>query len=108
MKMVLLEAGGKSPNIVTSDARDLDEGARQAAWGIFFNQRQVCSAGSRLLVQKSIHDDVIERIIKIARTLISQQMETKMSVVSDDNKWACEFSSLPVSSANSPAKRDSD
>jgi acyl-CoA reductase-like NAD-dependent aldehyde dehydrogenase len=69
MKKVLLEAGGKSPNIVMSDARDLDEVAMQTAWGIFFNQGQVCSAGSRLLVQKSIHEDLLERIIKIARAM---------------------------------------
>ncbi len=69
MKKVLLEAGGKSPNIVMSDARDLDEVAMQTAWGIFFNQGQVCSAGSRLFVQKFIHEDLVGRIVKIARTM---------------------------------------
>jgi gamma-glutamyl-gamma-aminobutyraldehyde dehydrogenase len=59
MKRILPETSGRSPNIGMSDAGDLDEPTRQAAWGIFFNHGQVCSAGSRLLVQKSIHEDLI-------------------------------------------------
>jgi acyl-CoA reductase-like NAD-dependent aldehyde dehydrogenase len=66
MKKVLLEAGGKSPNIVMSDALDLDEAAKQAAWGIFFNQGQVCSAASRLLVERPVRDELLERIVRIA------------------------------------------
>ena len=45
-----LECGGKSPNIVFADCADLDAAATAAAWGIFFNQGEVCNAGSRLLV----------------------------------------------------------
>lgn len=67
MKKVLLEAGGKSPNIVMSDALDLEEVAKQAAWGIFFNQGQVCSAASRLLVERQVRDELLERIVRIAR-----------------------------------------
>src|SRR3546814_6950298 len=51
MKRVSLECGGKSPNIIMADAPDLDAAATAAAWGIFFNQGEVCKAGSRLLVE---------------------------------------------------------
>jgi len=54
MKRVWLEAGGKSPNIVFEDAPDLQAAAEAAAGAIAFNQGEVCTAGSRLLVQKSI------------------------------------------------------
>ncbi|MGS0897116.1 aldehyde dehydrogenase [Burkholderia stagnalis] len=63
MKQVWLECGGKSPNLVFDDADDLDLAARKACWGIFFNQGEVCSANSRLLVQRSIHDAFVDRLI---------------------------------------------
>lgn len=66
MKKVQLEAGGKSPNIVMADATDLDEIARQAAWGVFFNAGQVCSAGSRLLVHRDLHDELIDKVAAVA------------------------------------------
>ena len=62
MKMVWLECGGKSPNLVFDDCDDLDAAADMAAFGIFFNQGEVCSAGSRLLVQESIKDEFLERL----------------------------------------------
>ena len=63
MKMVWLECGGKSPNLVFADCADLDAAARKAAFGIYFNQGQVCSASSRLLVESSIHDRFIEKLL---------------------------------------------
>ncbi len=65
MKKVQLEAGGKSPNIVMADATDLDEIARQAAWGVFYNAGQVCSAGSRLLVHRDVHDELLGKIASV-------------------------------------------
>ncbi len=62
MKRVWLEAGGKSPNIVFADAPDLDEAARAAAAAIAFNQGEVCTAGSRLLVEASIKDMFVEKV----------------------------------------------
>ncbi|MDR9467150.1 aldehyde dehydrogenase [Marinospirillum sp.] len=62
MKRVWLEAGGKSPNIVFADAPDLDKAARAAAQAIAFNQGQVCTAGTRLLVESSIHDEFTEKV----------------------------------------------
>ncbi|MBM2770070.1 aldehyde dehydrogenase [Burkholderia anthina] len=63
MKQVWLECGGKSPNLVFDDTDDLDLAARKACFGIFFNQGEVCSANSRLLVQRSIHDAFVDRLI---------------------------------------------
>lgn len=63
LKQVWLECGGKSPNLVFADCQDLDLAAEKAAFGIFFNQGEVCSANSRLLVERSIADDFIQRLI---------------------------------------------
>ncbi len=67
MKRVALECGGKSPHIVMPDAHDLDTAAQNAAGGIFFNQGEVCNAGSRLLVHESIKDEFLERVIHYGR-----------------------------------------
>ncbi|MEB3841292.1 aldehyde dehydrogenase [Pseudomonas guariconensis] len=67
LKQVWLECGGKSPNLVFQDCRDLDLAADKAAFGIFFNQGEVCSANSRLYVQRSIHDEFVERLLVKAR-----------------------------------------
>ena len=64
MKRVWLEAGGKSPNIVFADAPDLQEAAEAAASAIAYNQGEVCTAGSRLLVENSIKDDFIARVLE--------------------------------------------
>jgi acyl-CoA reductase-like NAD-dependent aldehyde dehydrogenase len=64
-KKVVLELGGKAPNIVFEDA-DLDEAVRGAVWGVFQNAGQVCSAATRLLVQRSVADQVVERVIGLA------------------------------------------
>ena len=64
MKRVYLELGGKSPNIIFADAPNLDEAAKVAAGGIFRNSGQVCVAGSRLLVEASIHDEFVEAVAK--------------------------------------------
>lgn len=63
MKRVWLEAGGKSPNIVFADAPDLDKAAAEAASAIAYNQGEVCTAGSRLLVEASIKDEFVSRVI---------------------------------------------
>jgi acyl-CoA reductase-like NAD-dependent aldehyde dehydrogenase len=63
LKKVSLELGGKSPNIVFEDA-DLDAAVRGAFNGIFYNAGQCCTAGSRLLVQASIHDEFMARLVE--------------------------------------------
>lgn len=69
MKRVSLECGGKTPHIVMADSHDLDAAANAAAWGIFFNQGEVCNAGSRLLVEESIKEEFLERVQKVAREI---------------------------------------
>ncbi|MFI9752979.1 aldehyde dehydrogenase [Streptomyces collinus] len=69
LKRVWLELGGKSPNIVLPDAPDLEKAAATAAWGIFFNQGEMCTAPSRLLVHSSIAERVTEAVVRRAREL---------------------------------------
>jgi gamma-glutamyl-gamma-aminobutyraldehyde dehydrogenase len=69
LKRVWLELGGKSPNIILPDAPDLEKAAATAAWGIFFNQGEMCTAPSRLLVHSSIAERVTEAIVARARDL---------------------------------------
>ena len=65
LKKVSLELGGKSPNIVLEDA-DLDAAARGAFAGIFYNNGQCCTAGSRLLVHESVQDALLEKLAERA------------------------------------------
>jgi acyl-CoA reductase-like NAD-dependent aldehyde dehydrogenase len=67
MKRVTMELGGKSPNIVFEDA-DLDNAVKGAISGILAATGQTCVAGSRLLVQESIHDRFVEKLVAFART----------------------------------------
>lgn len=69
LKRVYLELGGKSPNIVFDDVADLDHAAMVSAMGIFRNSGQVCVAGSRLLVQRSIHDRFVDALCVAAKKL---------------------------------------
>src|SRR6201996_4591880 len=67
-KRVSPELGGNSANVIFEDA-DLDAAAKAAAAGIFFNAGQVCSAGSRVLVQEKVYDEVVERLSARAQSL---------------------------------------
>lgn len=67
-KKVTLELGGKSANVIFADA-NLEKATRSAASGIFFNAGQVCSAGSRVLVQRSAYDEVVQRLAERARAI---------------------------------------
>jgi 4-(gamma-glutamylamino)butanal dehydrogenase len=64
LKRVYLELGGKSPNIIFPDAPDLDAAADSAAWAIYFNSGEMCTAGSRLVVHADVADQVVERIVE--------------------------------------------
>ena len=66
MKSVQLECGGKSPNVVFADVPDVDRAVAESAEGIFGNSGQVCSAGSRLLVQEAIADEFLEKLAREA------------------------------------------
>jgi acyl-CoA reductase-like NAD-dependent aldehyde dehydrogenase len=67
-KRVTLELGGKSANVIFADA-NLDNAVRAAASGIFFNTGQVCSAGSRILAQREVYDEVVERLAARAKSI---------------------------------------
>jgi aldehyde dehydrogenase (NAD+) len=69
VKRVTLELGGKSPNIIFADA-DLKAAVRGAHNGIFYGKGEVCAAGSRLLVERSVHDQVVEELAERARKLV--------------------------------------
>jgi acyl-CoA reductase-like NAD-dependent aldehyde dehydrogenase len=87
LKRVSLECGGKSPNIVLADYPDLDKAATAAAFAIFINQGEMCSAGSRLLVQENIKDAVLEKVQAIGRTMQPGDPldpETKLGAIVDD------------------------
>jgi aldehyde dehydrogenase (NAD+) len=66
LKRVTLELGGKSPNIVFADA-DMDQAIEGAHFALFFNQGQCCCAGSRLFVEESVYDEVVEKSAARAR-----------------------------------------
>lgn len=69
LKQVWLECGGKSANLVFADVDDLAEAAEFAARAIFFNQGEVCSANSRLLVQREIADEFTAAVVEQARAI---------------------------------------
>ena len=68
LKKITLELGGKSPNIVLADA-DLDAAVRGATIGIFYGKGEVCAAGSRLLVDRSIKDEFIDKLAARAKKM---------------------------------------
>jgi (Z)-2-((N-methylformamido)methylene)-5-hydroxybutyrolactone dehydrogenase len=79
-KHVSLELGGKSPNIVFADA-NLDDAVNGAVSGIFAATGQTCIAGSRLLLQDSIHDAFVEKLLALARTArMGDPMSTETQV----------------------------
>jgi len=69
LKKVTLELGGKSPNVVFADA-DLDAAIPAAARAIFYNAGEICTAGSRLLVERSIHDRVVEGVVAASKAIV--------------------------------------
>ena len=68
MKRVQVELGGKSPDIVFADA-DLDLAVPGAAMGVYNNSGQICTAGTRLFVQRKIHHEFVERLVAFSKTL---------------------------------------
>jgi acyl-CoA reductase-like NAD-dependent aldehyde dehydrogenase len=69
LKRVTLELGGKSPNIIFADA-DLKAAVRGAQNGIFYGKGEVCAAGSRLLVERSVHDQVVDELAARTKKLV--------------------------------------
>jgi acyl-CoA reductase-like NAD-dependent aldehyde dehydrogenase len=69
MKRVWLECGGKAPNVVMGDVADVERAATAAAFGIFFNQGEMCSAASRLIVHESVRDAMLEKIVEVGKSM---------------------------------------
>lgn len=89
LKQVWPETGGKSPNIVFADCGDLDAAADMAAFGIFFNQGEVCSANSRLYVERSIKDKLVQKLVERAqRTQPGDPLDpaSKMGAIVDEKQ----------------------
>jgi acyl-CoA reductase-like NAD-dependent aldehyde dehydrogenase len=87
MKRVWLECGGKSPNIILADCPDLDRAAAAAASAIFFNQGEMCSAGSRLIVEESVRDAVLEKVVAAGRRMVPGDpldAATKLGAIVDE------------------------
>ncbi|WP_116045887.1 aldehyde dehydrogenase [Amycolatopsis palatopharyngis] len=64
-KQVQLEAGGKSPQLVLADSSNLPAAAEAIAWGICYNAGQTCNAGSRLLADRAVKDELLSRVVDI-------------------------------------------
>jgi 4-(gamma-glutamylamino)butanal dehydrogenase len=69
IKVISLELGGKSPQVVLADCRDLEVAASSIALGIFYNSGQTCNAGSRLIVHRSVREELVERVAAIGRDM---------------------------------------
>ena len=69
LKKVTLELGGKSPNVVFSDVRDMNAAIEGAAGAIFFNHGQCCCAGSRLYVEEAVFDEVLSGVTEYAKNI---------------------------------------
>jgi acyl-CoA reductase-like NAD-dependent aldehyde dehydrogenase len=69
IKAVSLELGGKSPQVVLGDVSDVQKVAEGIGSGIFYNSGQTCNAGSRLIVHRSIRDELVERVAEIGRAM---------------------------------------
>jgi 4-(gamma-glutamylamino)butanal dehydrogenase len=68
LKRIILECGGKSPQVVFADPPDLDTVAQNAVGAAFWNMGENCSCGSRLIVHKKVKDDLLSKIAKLAQT----------------------------------------
>ncbi|MCW8127401.1 aldehyde dehydrogenase [Microbulbifer halophilus] len=89
LKRTFLELGGKSPNIVFADA-DLDKAAEAAALAVFYNQGETCTAGTRLLVEKGIAAEFVEKVKKAAQVFKPghpQDPSTRMGALIDQSQF---------------------
>lgn len=102
LKRVYLELGGKSPNVVFADAPDLKRAAKVSASGIFRNSGQVCVAGSRLLVERSVHDDFVALLQAEAEALkVGDPLDltTHVGAVNSEDQLARNLSFMQTATA---------
>lgn len=69
-KQVSLELGGKSAQLVLADVEDIAACASSVAWGIFYNSGQTCHGGSRLIVDERVHDELLDEVLRVGRSLV--------------------------------------
>ncbi|NVJ97616.1 MAG: aldehyde dehydrogenase [Alphaproteobacteria bacterium] len=89
LKRIALECGGKSPHIIMDDCPDLDAAAQAAAGAIFFNQGEVCTAGSRLLVDSKIKDEFLAKVLEAAKSWVPGDPldpATNLGAIVDDSQ----------------------
>lgn len=90
-KAVAVEAGGKSAQLVLADAPDLDAVADAVCWGIFYNAGQTCHAGSRLIVDRHVHEALLDRVLTRAKEFVvgdPLDPETVLGAVVDGTQLA--------------------
>jgi acyl-CoA reductase-like NAD-dependent aldehyde dehydrogenase len=91
VKAISLELGGKSPQVVLADVGDLEAAASTIGWGIFYNSGQTCNAGSRLIVHRSVREELVERIADLGRGLAPGEPldpATRLGAMVDDRQLA--------------------
>jgi acyl-CoA reductase-like NAD-dependent aldehyde dehydrogenase len=89
VKAISLELGGKSPQVVLADVGDVEAAASAIGWGIFYNSGQTCNAGSRLVVHRSVREELVERIADMGRQLTPAEPldpETRLGAIVDERQ----------------------
>jgi acyl-CoA reductase-like NAD-dependent aldehyde dehydrogenase len=91
VKALSLELGGKSPQVVLADVGDLETAATTIGWGIFYNSGQTCNAGSRLVVHRSVRQELVERLADMGSKLAPSEPldpRTKLGSMVDERQLA--------------------
>lgn len=91
VKAITLELGGKSPQVVLADVGDIEAAASAIGWGIFYNSGQTCNAGSRLVVHRSIREELVARIANLGRKLAPAEPldpSTRLGAIVDERQLA--------------------
>ena len=91
VKAISLELGGKSPQLVLADVGDVEAAASAIGWGIFYNSGQTCNAGSRLIVHRSVSEELVEHVAALGRTLAPGEPldpRTRLGSIVDDRQLA--------------------
>jgi acyl-CoA reductase-like NAD-dependent aldehyde dehydrogenase len=89
LKAITLECGGKSPQVVLADVGDVAAAASTIGWGIFYNSGQTCNAGSRLVVHRSVREELVERIAALGRKLAPAEPldpSTRLGAIVDERQ----------------------
>jgi acyl-CoA reductase-like NAD-dependent aldehyde dehydrogenase len=89
VKAITLELGGKSPQVVLADVEDLETAATTIGWGIFYNSGQTCNAGSRLVVHRSVREELVERVAEMGSRLAPGEPldpKTKLGAIVDERQ----------------------